>query len=57
MAPGQVDHYVSPLFDTESSPTMTFCKSIGTQQCKQEVQWTVTVAPRQWALRVFGHNR
>ena len=44
MAPGQIDHYVSPLFDTDSSPTMTFCKSIGTQgQCKQEEQWTVTL--------------
>ena len=44
MAPGQIDHYVSPLFDTESSPTMTFCKSIGTQgQCKQEEQWKVTL--------------
>ena len=42
--PGQIDHYVSPLFDTESSPTMTFCKSIGTQgQCKQEEQWKVTL--------------
>ena len=36
MAPGQVDHYTSPLFETESSPVMDFCKSIGTQgECKQ----------------------
>ena len=54
MAPGQIDHYVSPLFDTESSPTMTFCKSIGTQgQCKQEEQWTVTL----WLHDDNGHSR
>ena len=54
MAPGQVDHYVSPLFDTESSPTMSFCKSIGTQgQCKQEEQWTVTL----WLHDDNGHSR
>ena len=44
MAPGQVDHFESPLFDTGSSPTMNFCKSIGTQgQCKQGEQWNVTL--------------
>jgi hypothetical protein len=54
MAPGQIDHYVSPLFDTESSPTMTFCKSIGTQgQCKQDEQWTVTL----WLHDDNGHSR
>ena len=54
MAPGQIDHYVSPLFETESSPTMTFCKSIGTQgQCKQEEQWTVTL----WLHDDNGHSR
>ena len=54
MAPGQIDHYVSPLFDTESSPTMTFCKSIGTQgQCKQEEQWAVTL----WLHDDNGHSR
>ncbi|MED5307877.1 MAG: hypothetical protein VYA95_00875, partial [Candidatus Thermoplasmatota archaeon] len=54
MAPDQVDHYVSPLFETETSPTMTFCKSIGTQgECKQEEQWTVTL----WLHDDNGHSR
>ena len=54
MAPGQIDHYVSPLFETDTSPTMTFCKSIGTQGlCKQEEQWVVTL----WLHDDNGHSR
>ena len=38
----------------QPTPTMTFCKSIGTQdQCKQEEQWTVTL----WLHDDNGHSR
>ena len=54
LGPDQVDHYVSPLFETSTTPTMTFCKSIGTQdQCKQGEQWTVTL----WLHDDNGHSR
>ena len=54
LGPDQVDHYVSPLFETSTTPTMTFCKSIGTQDlCKQEEQWTVTL----WLHDDNGHSR
>jgi hypothetical protein len=54
MAPGQIDHYTSPLFETESSPVMDFCKSIGTQgDCKQGEQWTITL----WLHDDNGHSR
>jgi hypothetical protein len=54
MAPGQIDHYTSPLFETESSPVMDFCKSIGTQgECKQGEQWTITL----WLHDDNGHSR
>ena len=54
MAPGQIDHFTSPLFETESSPTMNFCKTIGTQDaCKQGEQWTITL----WLHDDNGHSR
>ena len=54
MAPGQIDHYTSQLFETESSPVMDFCKSIGTQgECKQGEQWTITL----WLHDDNGHSR
>ena len=58
LAAGQKAHFVPDLgtlpFDTEVSPVVEFCKSIGTQGlCKQDVQWTITL----WLHDDDGHSR
>ena len=58
LAAGQKAHFVPDLgtlpFDTEVSPVVNFCKSIGTQGlCKQDVQWTITL----WLHDDDGHSR
>jgi hypothetical protein len=58
LAIGEKEHYVPDVgtlpFDTEVSPVVNFCKSIGTQGlCKQDVQWTITL----WLHDENGHSR
>ena len=58
LAAGQKEHFIPDIgtapFDTEISPVVDFCKSIGTQgACKQDVQWTVTL----WLHDDDGHSR
>ena len=58
LATGQKEHYVPDAgtlpFDTDVSPVVNFCKSIGTQGlCKQDVQWTITL----WLHDEYGHSR
>ena len=58
LATGQKAHFVPDPgtlpFDTEVSPVVNFCKSIGTQGlCKQDVQWTITL----WLHDEDGHSR
>jgi hypothetical protein len=58
LATGQKEHFVPDVgtlpFDTEVSPVVNFCKTIGTQGlCKQDVQWTITL----WLHDEYGHSR